>query len=332
MFAATVTDIEAALNPVTVTESELREQLPPEFTEFYDIKLLPGKTLPFGSLYGMSRDELKVLKEWIKENLRKGFICPSSSPAASPVLFVKKPGGGLQFCMDYRALNTITYIWKLYSIPKIIISDHGVQFVTAFWKCLTSRLKICNLLSTAYYPETDGQTKCANAILGQYLRAYTSYLQDNWSKWLLMAEFAANSVYSESTGVSPFMANYGFHPTLGFEPSCPAVRPAKKDAEKFADTIHKIHKFIRTEILSAQAHYEKKLDWKNFGLYCIKKIVSPHAYELKLPESMRIYPVFNMSLLRPAADDPLPGQHPDPPPPVEVEGLEEWEVEEVLDS
>ncbi|KKK14035.1 hypothetical protein AOCH_007495 [Aspergillus ochraceoroseus] len=114
MFAATVADIEAALNPVTVTESELREQLPPEFTEFYDvfllkeaerlpphqsndheIKLLPGKTLPFGSLYGMSRDKLKVLKEWIKENLRKGFICPSSSPAVSPILFVKKPGGGL---------------------------------------------------------------------------------------------------------------------------------------------------------------------------------------------------------------------------------------------
>ncbi|KKK17288.1 hypothetical protein AOCH_007589 [Aspergillus ochraceoroseus] len=82
MFAATVADIKAALNPVTVTESELREQLPPEFTKFYDmfspkeaerlpphqpnnyeIKLLPGKTPPFGSLYSISRDKLKVLKE-----------------------------------------------------------------------------------------------------------------------------------------------------------------------------------------------------------------------------------------------------------------------------
>ncbi|KYG39595.1 hypothetical protein M433DRAFT_10546 [Acidomyces richmondensis BFW] len=44
----------------------------------------------------MSRDELKALREWLDENLKKGFIRPSSSPVASPVLFVKKPGGGLR--------------------------------------------------------------------------------------------------------------------------------------------------------------------------------------------------------------------------------------------
>jgi hypothetical protein len=56
----------------------------------------------------MSRNELKALKKWLEENLRKGFIRPSSSPAASPILFVKKPGGGLRFCVDYRALNAIS--------------------------------------------------------------------------------------------------------------------------------------------------------------------------------------------------------------------------------
>jgi hypothetical protein len=56
----------------------------------------------------MSRNELEVLKDWIEDNLKKGFIRPSSSPAASPVLFVKKPDGGLRFCVDYRALNAIT--------------------------------------------------------------------------------------------------------------------------------------------------------------------------------------------------------------------------------
>ena len=64
----------------------------------------------------MSREELKVLKEWIEENLKRGFIRPSSSPAASPVLFVKKPGGGLWFCVDYRALNAIT-VKDRYPLP-----------------------------------------------------------------------------------------------------------------------------------------------------------------------------------------------------------------------
>ncbi|KAG0155527.1 hypothetical protein PDIDSM_1169 [Penicillium digitatum] len=99
---------------------------------------------------------------------------------------------------------------------------------------LTKRLRITNLLSTAYHPETDGQTERANAVLEQYLRAYVSYLQDDWSEWLLLAEFTANSHYSESTRVSPFYANYGFTPAS------------------------ELTEYVRAEILSAQARYEEQ--------------------------------------------------------------------------
>nr|CEG03748.1 unnamed protein product [Fusarium acuminatum CS5907] len=84
------------------------EKLPPHRTGDHHIELTHGAKLPFGPLYGMSRDELTALREWLDDNLWKGFIRPSSSPVASPVLFVKKPGGGLRFCVDYRALNNIT--------------------------------------------------------------------------------------------------------------------------------------------------------------------------------------------------------------------------------
>jgi len=60
--------------------------------------------------------------------------------------------------------------------------------------------------------------------------------------------------------------------------------------------------------------------------------VSPYAYELDLPPAIKIHPVFHVRLLRPAATDPVPGQRQEPPPPVEINGLEEFEVEEVLDS
>jgi hypothetical protein len=55
----------------------------------------------------MTQEELIVLQKTLSKLLQKGFIRVSHSPAAAPVLFVQKPGGGLQFCVDYRALNTI---------------------------------------------------------------------------------------------------------------------------------------------------------------------------------------------------------------------------------
>ncbi|KAI0995203.1 hypothetical protein K3495_g12979, partial [Podosphaera aphanis] len=64
--------------------------------------------VPWGPLYGMSRDELLVLQKTLTDLLGKGWIRASNSPGGAPVLFVKKPGGGLRFCVDYRALNVIT--------------------------------------------------------------------------------------------------------------------------------------------------------------------------------------------------------------------------------
>ena len=56
----------------------------------------------------MSIEELEVTKQYLLDNLEKGFIEPSQSPFAAPVLFVKKPNGGLRFCIDYRRLNALT--------------------------------------------------------------------------------------------------------------------------------------------------------------------------------------------------------------------------------
>ncbi|KAG7003723.1 Transposon Tf2-9 polyprotein [Fusarium oxysporum f. sp. conglutinans] len=256
-------------------------------------------------------------------------------------------------------------VWKLHGLPHTIISDRGPQFVAEFWKKLTQQLSINSLLSTAYHPETDGQTERLNAILEQYLRAYVSYLQDDWSRWLPLAEFAANSLKSETTGMSPFFANYGFNPRMGFEPTITVKgTPATRDAEKFAQKMNEILEYLRSESIAAQARYEtqanrhrrparqyregdhvwldarniktlrpqKKLDWKNIGPLKITKVISPYAYRLELPASMKIHPVFHTNLLKPAATDPLPGQNPDPPPPVEAEGVEEWEVEDIVDS
>jgi hypothetical protein len=135
VFAISMRDIEKALSskpeidPRTKLRSEYHDlvevfsrhdadTLPPRRPYDHRIHLEPGMTPGYGPLYGMSQDELRVLKKYLDDNLKKGFIRASSSPDASPVLFVKKPGGGLRFCVDYRALNAIT-VKDRYPLPLV---------------------------------------------------------------------------------------------------------------------------------------------------------------------------------------------------------------------
>ena len=94
------------------------DKLPPHRDYDHSIQLKPDAVPPFSPLRGMSREELVVLLKYLKDNLSTGFIRASSSAAAAPVLFVKKPEGGLRFCVDYRALNKLT-VKNRYPLPLI---------------------------------------------------------------------------------------------------------------------------------------------------------------------------------------------------------------------
>src|SRR5690606_7536046 len=80
------------------------------------IPLQPNSDLPFGRVYNLTVKETQALQDYIKENLSKGFIRPSSSPAGAPCFFVKKKDGSLRLCVDYRALNEVT-IKDRYPLP-----------------------------------------------------------------------------------------------------------------------------------------------------------------------------------------------------------------------
>jgi hypothetical protein len=101
-----------------VFEKNRADSLPPHRNSDFEIKLKDGANPPYRKAYPMARDELQAVRKYIEEHLAKGFIRPSTSSVASPVLLVKKPGGGLRFCVDYRSLNALT-VKNRYPIPLI---------------------------------------------------------------------------------------------------------------------------------------------------------------------------------------------------------------------
>lgn len=156
-----------------------------------------------------------------------------------------------------------SHIWKHHGLPKFFISDRGTQFTSDVWTHLCQMLKIDAKLSTAYHPETDGQTKQTNAVMEHYLRAFVNYMQDDWAQWLPGAEFSANNASSSTTLASPFLANSGQNPRLGFEPPEPLpptltaqARIKLTNIESFTQKMKDLTKNLRDEILIAQAIYE----------------------------------------------------------------------------
>ncbi|KAH0375210.1 hypothetical protein KCU92_g10240, partial [Aureobasidium melanogenum] len=175
--------------------------------------------------------------------------------------------------MDMQGFNAArmfyTHVWKLHGLPDTIVSDRGPQFISGFWKELMEILRIETALSTADHPETDGQSENANAVVEQMLRGVCNYLQGDWAFWIPSCEFAVNNWVNSSTNVSPFFANYGQHPRMGFEPR-PTTDFARIDnqahllsaqsAEGFAQAMERLQEFIRGEMLFAQEVFREYAD------------------------------------------------------------------------
>ena len=102
-------------------------------------------------------------------------------------------------------------IYKHHGLPRKIISDRDSRFTSNFWKTLMKTLKIKLNLSTAFHPQTDGQSERAFRVLEEMLRCYVNSMQNDWEKFLPGLEFAYNNSINESTKHVPFYLAYGQH-------------------------------------------------------------------------------------------------------------------------
>jgi len=109
-------------------------------------------------------------------------------------------------------------VWKLYGLPKCVVSDRRPQFVARFTKELYHLLGIKLASSTAWHPQTNGQTECVNQELDQYFQLFVNERQDDWYDLLPMAEFQHNNHVHSATQQPPFLLDTGWLPRMGFEP------------------------------------------------------------------------------------------------------------------
>ena len=225
---------------------------------------------------------------------------------------------------------------------------------------LNEMLGIKSKLLTVFHPQTDRQTERVNQELEQYLRMFIDHRQEQWPEWLGMAEFAYNNKAHSSTRTSPFKANYGQNPRMGFE-----GRKKGKYAgtEKFIKKMKEIQEEAKAALGKVQAEMKKyankrrsdieeykigdlvmlstkdlkyqmigrrteKLTERFVGPY---KIISSNAVELELPSTIKIHPVVNVSRICRYVGQ-VEGQKKEQPAPVIIKGEEEWEVERILNK
>jgi len=241
------------------------------------------------------------------------------------------------------AVTFIKEVWKHHGLPTDIVSDRDSRFTSDIWKEFLRLSGIRPRMSTAFHPQTDGQTEHLNQTIEAYLRTFVSKEQDHWVRLLPMAEFAYNNSTTTGNSMSPFYANYGFH-LIAMDPaSMEPLSPASKVYAHWMHTVHNESSKGLEEAHERMCRYtdparkeppayqvgglvmlswcniktrrpSKKLDHKNHGPFQIKKIVSPLAVCLTLPRKWKIHNVFHVSLLEPYRTS----EHRGPPDPSKV--------------
>lgn len=257
----------------------------------------------------------------------------------------------------------LDHVFKLHGMPSNIVTDRGSVFMGHFWSELMRLIGTRHSPSTAYHPQSDGQTERVNRVLEDMLRHYVGSLRHgDWDRCLSAAEFAINQAYHESIGTTPFFLNSGRNPRLPISISSGSKFPAPA---RFADRIaeglaeakrclqaaqqrQKRHYDVRRRDLSFSEGEEVLLSTKNINLrrtgdkgstpkllpkwigpFTVSKVIGKGAYQLDLPENMSIHNVFHVSLLQPYRSD----GRVQPPDPIicEEDGEAYFEIERVLD-
>lgn len=259
----------------------------------------------------------------------------------------------------------VEYVFKHHGVPKSIVTDRGSVFTGTFMTEVFRLIGTKHCRSTAYHPQTDGQTERVNRVLEDMLRHFVDHLgHQSWSQCLAAAEFAINNAFHESIGTTPFRLNSGRDPALPLSIPKSKVPSAAEFAGRMEAGLAEAKKCLQAAQQRQKQYYDEgrrdvcfsegeevllsarniklrrtgdqsstqKFMPKWIGPFRVAQVMANgRACKLALPKEMRIHPVFHVSLLKPFRRDPDPERVQPPPAPVLLDGSPEYFVDRILD-
>ena len=213
-----------------------------------------------------------------------------------------------------------------HGLPDLIVTNRRSLFTLKFWSSLCYFLGIKRRLSTAFHPQTDGQSERQNSTMEAYLRAFVNFKQNNWAKLLPIAEFAYNNAKNASIGYSPFELNCGYHPRISYKEDLDPCSKSKT-VEELSSELRELMTICQQNLHHAQEFQKRghdkrvkpqsyapdekvwlsskylktkrncKLEAKFLGPFQVLHPLGKQAYKLELPKKWRIHNIFHIFLL-----------------------------------